>query len=218
GPFAGDHRRDAVGWRLSCDAFTRRTCSRRRSAGPIRSRHRQCDSFGRRRRMARRAAGPRAAADRRATYERRHIGRCRRGCSAAGEVTLGIGVVAIVGTLGMTVPAAHSPTIWTFSFTLHIESAPPYVSLVRAYPTTYATSPLRYTTAAIAQGAAVYAQNCAQCHAPHADHEAPTHMQHEAPDLSDHGTHHPPGDLFWWIAHGIAGTSMPAFSPRLSDT
>ena len=29
--------------------------------------------------------------------------------------------------------------------------------------------------------------------------------------------HHSVGDMFWWIAHGIPGTAMPAFAPRISD-
>jgi hypothetical protein len=37
-------------------------------------------------------------------------------------------------------------------------------------------------------------------------------------DLAEHAAHHPPGNLFWWIAHGIPETPMPAFAPRLSDT
>ncbi|TMH05410.1 MAG: cytochrome c, partial [Betaproteobacteria bacterium] len=36
-------------------------------------------------------------------------------------------------------------------------------------------------------------------------------------DLAAHGSSHRVGELFWWIAHGIPGTPMPAFAPGLSD-
>src|SRR5262249_8779417 len=39
-----------------------------------------------------------------------------------------------------------------------------YLVAEPAYPTTYARSPLRYTTSEIAQGATLYAAHCAVCH------------------------------------------------------
>jgi len=36
-------------------------------------------------------------------------------------------------------------------------------------------------------------------------------------DLAAHASGHRVGELFWWIAHGIPGTPMPGFTPRLSD-
>ncbi|MEP6998488.1 MAG: cytochrome c, partial [Betaproteobacteria bacterium] len=32
-----------------------------------------------------------------------------------------------------------------------------------------------------------------------------------------HAAGHRPGELYWWIAHGRAGTAMPAFSPALES-
>jgi len=88
-----------------------------------------------------------------------------------------------------------------------------------AYPTSYARSPVKYTTLAIARGGASYAANCAQCHGPHGRGEGPSAatLPISPADLAEHAAHHRPGDLFWWIAHGIPNTPMPAFSPRLGD-
>jgi putative copper resistance protein D len=96
----------------------------------------------------------------------------------------------------------------------------PYLSVAPAYPTTYALSPVRYTTSAIAQGAALYAGNCAQCHGARARGDGPlaASLTNKPPDLVLHAMHHPAGDMFWWIAHGIPGTAMPPFLARLPDT
>lgn len=37
------------------------------------------------------------------------------------EIAFGIGVIAIVGVLGVTVPAAHQPAIWPFDYTLSFD-------------------------------------------------------------------------------------------------
>ncbi|HYT95899.1 MAG TPA: CopD family protein, partial [Casimicrobiaceae bacterium] len=187
------------------------------------------------------------------------------------EIAAGIAVVAIVAALGVTVPAAHEPTIWPFAFTLHVEAVDsaariswfvavviaalcagaalvlararhrrlsvfhiaiagvaigiaaavtcPYLSVVQAYPTTYVVSPLRYSTTAIAQGATVYAENCAQCHGAHGrgDGALAASLSDKPPDLVLHSMHHSAGDMFWWIAHGIPRTAMPEFGARLPD-
>ena len=188
------------------------------------------------------------------------------------ETIAGIAVVAIVAVLGVTVPAAHEPTIWPFAFTLRVEPVAgatsigwivaivfaalcvagalaltrarherlhmlraliavvalvvaaavtcPYLSVVPGYPTTYVASPLRYTTSAIAQGASVYAENCAQCHGAHGRGDGPlaASLADKPPDLVQHSMHHSVGDMFWWIAHGIPRTAMPGFGARLPDT
>ena len=188
------------------------------------------------------------------------------------ETAVGIAVVAIVGVLGVTVPAAHQEPLWPLAWTLQLVPVEttaaagwivavvvtvlcvagalmlasrrrkrangwriatagaavlaaalltcPYLSVAPAYPTTYALSPVRYTTSAIAQGAALYAENCAQCHGARARGDGPlaASLTNKPPDLVLHATHHPAGDMFWWIAHGIPGTAMPPFLARLPDT
>ena len=67
----------------------------------------------------------------------------------------------------------------------------------------------------------LYATHCSSCHG--AGRRAATGPRQprcrRSPSMSrEHALHHPPGNLFWWIAHGIPRTPMPAFSPQLSDT
>lgn len=90
---------------------------------------------------------------------------------------------------------------------------------VPAYATTYAASPVRYTTATIVRGATLYEQNCRVCHGAlgRGDGPAAASLPIVPADLAAHGSSHRPGELFWWIAHGIPGTPMPAFAPGLGD-
>ncbi len=90
---------------------------------------------------------------------------------------------------------------------------------VPAYPTTYVSSPVRYTTAAIARGSGLYAENCMLCHGRNGYGDGPVaaSLPIEPANLVEHAAHHPAGDLFWWIGNGIPGTPMPAFVPRLTD-
>jgi putative copper export protein/mono/diheme cytochrome c family protein/peroxiredoxin len=179
------------------------------------------------------------------------------------EIGAGALVVAIVGVLGITVPAAHQSTLWPFAHTLSWaparESAATLWALVAAvlvavagftvliagarrrawpstaaglvgvvasamaaawlltvpaYPTTYAASPVRYTTGAIVDGAHLFVAHCAACHG--SDGAGPMiGSAVRAPNLVRHAARHRPGELYWWIAHGRAGTAMPAFAPPL---
>ncbi|HEX7271951.1 MAG TPA: copper homeostasis membrane protein CopD [Casimicrobiaceae bacterium] len=127
------------------------------------------------------------------------------------ETAAGVGVIAIVGVLGITVPGAHQNPVWPFSRGLDLEPA---------YPSSYALSPVPYTTGAIARGAVFYAENCSACHGPfgHGDGPASASLPKRPANLAEHGSGHREGDLFWWIAHGIAGTPMPSFDGSLDDT
>ncbi len=94
-----------------------------------------------------------------------------------------------------------------------------YLSVIPAHPTTYARSPVRYTTAAVAAGATLYRSNCETCHGADGLGDGPAAMSIPVrpPNLtSGHALHHLPGDLYWQIAHGIPGTPMPAFEGRLA--
>lgn len=90
---------------------------------------------------------------------------------------------------------------------------------VPAFPTTFATSPVPYTVDAVSQGAASFAKDCSGCHGADARGNGPlaATLSKKPADLAEHALHHPQGNLFWWIAHGIAGSPMPAFSPRIDD-
>jgi putative copper resistance protein D len=90
---------------------------------------------------------------------------------------------------------------------------------VPAYPTTYAASPVRYTTDSIIRGASLYSEKCSSCHGVHGrgDGPAASSLSVKPANLVEHSQHHRVGDLFWQIAHGISGTPMPGFTPHLSD-
>jgi putative copper resistance protein D len=126
------------------------------------------------------------------------------------ETAFGAGIVAIVGVLGITIPAAHQSPVWPFSRGLDLEPA---------YPTSYATPPVQYTTAVIARGSAVYAQQCSSCHGPlgHGDGPMAASLPVKPANLAEHAAFHRPGDLFWFVAHGVPDTPMPAFDATLSE-
>jgi mono/diheme cytochrome c family protein len=90
---------------------------------------------------------------------------------------------------------------------------------VPAFPTSYATSPVAYSVDAVAHGASRFAQHCSSCHGADArgDGPAAASLPVKPANLAEHALHHLEGNLFWWISHGVAGKSMPAFSPRLAD-
>ena len=90
-------------------------------------------------------------------------------------------------------------------------------SIVQAYPTTFARSPVPYAADSIADGSALYQRHCASCHgAPKFDRAAQGGtavdlLVTEAAWLSS-------GDLFWLITHGVPERGMPAFGSQLEDT
>jgi putative copper resistance protein D len=94
-----------------------------------------------------------------------------------------------------------------------------WVLAAPAFPTTYAVSPVPYSTDAVARGASRFAQDCAGCHGPEGRGDGPiaATLPKRPANLVEHASHHPPGNLYWWIAHGLPGTPMPAFSPKLPD-
>lgn len=88
-----------------------------------------------------------------------------------------------------------------------------------AHPTTYLTSPVGYTTKAVATAAALYASNCSGCHGREGRGDgAETGSQPVRPkDLALLVPERREGDLYWSIAHGIPGTAMPGFESRLTE-
>jgi len=93
--------------------------------------------------------------------------------------------------------------------------------IVDAYPTSYFHSPVRYSVISIARGQPLYAENCEVCHGPngYGDGPAAAALPIKPADLTGaHLFHHGEGTLFWWVSHGIAGTPMPGFADRLSES
>jgi len=95
---------------------------------------------------------------------------------------------------------------------------------VAAYPTSFQTSPTRFSAASILDGQALYPDHCARCHGPegHGDGPDAAHLPIKPIDLTAaHVLWHPDGELFWWISHGIEGPdgnlAMPGVMPPLSE-
>jgi putative copper export protein/mono/diheme cytochrome c family protein len=99
-------------------------------------------------------------------------------------------------------------------------SSSAWLLAVPAYPTTYVASPLPYSVDSIARGASLYQDHCSTCHGAHGHGDGPAApgLPIKAVDLAQHASNHRTGDLFWWIAHGIPATPMPAFDGELGDT
>ncbi|MDP9245576.1 MAG: c-type cytochrome [Chloroflexota bacterium] len=91
----------------------------------------------------------------------------------------------------------------------------------------FAQDPTPDSPATIARGKALFQTNCALCHGPVGKGDgalAPTLFPHPV-NLQLHIPQHAPGESFYWISHGIPGTSMPAWAdvdaatgtPRLGE-
>ena len=77
--------------------------------------------------------------------------------------------------------------------------------IIDAYPTTYRRPDVAYRAASIAEGARLYPEHCASCHAS------------GAPDLRGARVRaRTAGDLFWWIGRGGSGHPAHAFDARLA--
>jgi putative copper resistance protein D len=128
-------------------------------------------------------------------------------CLAAGFVLVGV--------------RRHQPRVWIVGIAAVVATATAWTWLlaVPAYPTTYAVSPVGYTTDSIIRGASLYAQRCSTCHGieGHGDGPAATSLSVKPVNLVEHVPHHRAGELFWWIAHGIPGTPMSGFASQMSD-
>ena len=72
----------------------------------------------------------------------------------------------------------------------------------------------------IAAGRALYQANCAVCHGPKGlgDGPAAFTLNPRPFNLQVHVPQHAPGELFYWISEGVAGTPMPAWKDKLNET
>ena len=87
-----------------------------------------------------------------------------------------------------------------------------------AYPTSYYAPSEPYAAASIVRGDAVYADNCALCHGTNGrgDGPAAAGLPTRPADLTEpHLFAHSPGDLFWWVSHGMDEGVMPGFAGAL---
>jgi copper transport protein len=90
-------------------------------------------------------------------------------------------------------------------------------------PATLRRNPIVADSKSLEAGRALFSENCAICHGargrPSPLELAPTLAMYAVNlDLTaDHMAQHTDGDLFWWLARGIAGTPMPAYGESLND-
>ena len=76
------------------------------------------------------------------------------------------------------------------------------------------------TTETIDAGRVVFQANCAICHGPRGLGDGPQAflLQPRPVNLQLHVPQHAPGEIYYWITNGVAGTGMPAWKDTLSDT
>jgi putative copper export protein/mono/diheme cytochrome c family protein len=91
---------------------------------------------------------------------------------------------------------------------------------VAAYPTSFAISPVAYTTQSIVRGSGLYSENCAACHGVRGRGNGPAASALKIPPANLTAAHvldHREGDIFWWLTAGIPGSGMPGFADSLSE-
>jgi putative copper resistance protein D len=89
---------------------------------------------------------------------------------------------------------------------------------LEAYPTTYAEPVVAATPGSIRRGHDVFVTHCAVCHGASGRGDGPAAaglVQRPADLTESHIADHMPGDLYWWVTHGL-GLAMPAFGDQLS--
>jgi len=87
-------------------------------------------------------------------------------------------------------------------------------AIERAYPTTYYAPTQPYAAASVDRGAALYAEDCTLCHGATGRGNGPAAagLPIRPADLTEaHLFAHSPGDLFWWVSHGMDEGLMPGF-------
>jgi copper resistance protein D len=91
---------------------------------------------------------------------------------------------------------------------------------VPAFPDTYRGSSVPYQSISIANGQQLFVQHCVNCHGVDATGNGPLvkSLAKLPADLTaPHAGDHTPGDMFWWLTHGIANSGMPGFSQLSED-
>jgi putative copper export protein/mono/diheme cytochrome c family protein len=92
-------------------------------------------------------------------------------------------------------------------------------AIERAYPTSYYAPTQPYAAASVDRGAALYAENCTLCHGATGRGNGPAAagLPIRPADLTEaHLFAHSPGDLFWWVSHGMDEGVMPGFAGILN--
>jgi len=101
-----------------------------------------------------------------------------------------------------------------------IPGSPPEVEYLRSFSAASGIeSPLPHTGATVAAGRTTYAERCAACHGVRGRGDGPAAAGLHPPpaDLLLHVSQHSDGELYFFIARGMAGTAMPAWRSVLSE-
>ena len=79
-------------------------------------------------------------------------------------------------------------------------------------------NPVRADDASLVRGRTLYQQQCALCHGESGRGDGPAAASLLPPpaDLTLHTRWHPDAQLFWFVSHGVSGTSMAGFAERLA--
>ena len=92
---------------------------------------------------------------------------------------------------------------------------------IQAYPETYRRPSVPFDAVSVANGAALYAEHCVECHGYQGKGNGikSRTLSTKLPDLltEPHTAEHTPGDFYHWITYGMANTDMPGYAEKLSD-
>ena len=92
---------------------------------------------------------------------------------------------------------------------------------IKAYPETYRRPPVPFDAISVAHGAALYAEQCVECHGQQGMGNGikSRTLSTKLPDLliEPHTVEHTPGDFYNWITYGMVDTDMPGYAEKLSD-
>jgi putative copper resistance protein D len=115
------------------------------------------------------------------------------------------------GALGVLVVVSYA-----LAFTVAPNIPTPAVPLTARF----AQNPTPDTPETIDAGRTLYQTNCVVCHGPRGlgDGPAAFTLQPRPVNLQLHVPQHAPGEIYYWITNGVAGTGMPAWKDTLTDT
>lgn len=157
----------------------------------------------------------------------------RPSVSALYEPDLRGGVITALVATGAAIIIAIIAVIWhrmrwpaLVLAVIILTLAMPHLDLlfVKAYPTSFFTSPTEFAATAIVHGAKLFAANCTDCHGSEGRGDGP--LAKSLPMLptdltAEHFWAHSQGELFWYISHGFAApdgvVTMPGFGGALSS-
>lgn len=134
-------------------------------------------------------------------------------------LAIGAGMLAACLALRARVSRAALGIGVALSLTVTITIGVPPLT-VEAYPDTYRQSSVAYDATSIAAGRRLYSAHCTNCHGVDATGNGPlaqTLAKSPADLTAPHAGEHTPGDLYWWLTHGMRGQRMPGFAGQLSS-